>query len=123
MLIASQLDSSSNGYSIVNKNFLEYFNRDYVRCAVGTILNASSNTSYTVTHNLGTENVIVSAYEIKSPSPVAVTAAYSVPDSSTVVVSFDSFGGKSPNLRIVVMGALTHSTATVTVVPKAGEND
>ena len=123
MLIASQLDSSSNGYSIVNKNFLEYFNRDYVRCAVGTILNASANTSYTVTHNLGTENVIVSAYEVKSPSPVAVTAAYLVPDSSTVVVSFDSFGGKSPNLRIVVMGALTHSTATVTVVPKAGEND
>lgn len=123
MLIASQLDSSSNGYSIVNKKFLEYFNRAYVCCAVGTILNASPNKSYTVTHNLGTENVIVSAYEINSPSPVAVTAAYSVPDSSTVVVSFDSFGGKSPNLRIVVMGALTHSTATVTVVPKAGEND
>lgn len=122
MLIASKLDSSSNGYSIVNKNYLEYLQRDYVRCAVGTIVKALPNTSYAVTHNLGTENVIVSAYEVKSPFPVAVTAAYAVQDGSTVVVSFDSFGGKSPDLRIVVMGAITHSDATVTTVPNPVEN-
>lgn len=115
MLITSTLDSSSNGYSIVNKNYLESFSRDNVRCAVADISNVSAQSSYLITHNLGTQNVVLNAYDTTA-TPVSVGVAYSVPDASTVVVSFDSLGGKKPTVRVIIMGALTNSTAQVSLL-------
>lgn len=114
-LIASNLTPNSNGYSIVYKSYLEAFSRDYVRCAVADINNVTAQTSYRITHNLGTSDVVLSAYDT-AKTPVSIDVSYSVPDASTVVVSFDSLGGKQPTVRVVIMGALTHSTATVTQV-------
>ena len=115
MLITSTLNASSNGYSIVNKNYLESISRDNVRCAVADIQDASARHSYRIDHNLGTQNVVLNAYDVTS-TPVSVGISYSVPDASTVVVSFDSLGGKKPTVRIVIMGALTNSTAQVTLL-------
>ena len=114
-LITSNLTSSSNGYSIVNKNYLDNLSRDYVRCAVADIANPSAQTSYSITHNLGTQNIVLNAYDVTS-TPQSVELAYSVPDASTVIVSFNSLGSGKPAVRIVIMGALTHSTATVATV-------
>ena len=115
MLITTTLNSSSNGYSIVNKNYLETASRDNVRCAVADISNVSAQSSYMITHNLGTQNVVLNAYDTTT-TPVSVGISYSVPDASTVVVSFDSLGGKKPTVRVVIMGALTNSTAQVSLV-------
>ena len=114
-LITSTLTSNSNGYSIVNKNYLESFTRDYVRCAVADIVNPIEQTDYSISHNLGTQDIVLNAYDVSS-TPHSVDIAYSVPDSSTVIVSFDSLGGSKSLIHIVIMGALTHSTATVTVI-------
>ena len=113
MQILSSLNSNSDGYSIVNKNYLELVGRDYVKCAVANITSVTAQANYTITHNLGTSNIVLSAYDT-SKQPTSVDVTYSVPDASTVVLSFDSLGGKTPNVRVVIMGALTHSVATVT---------
>lgn len=113
MQILSSLNSNSDGYSIVNKNYLELVGRDYVKCAVANITGVTAQANYTITHNLGTSNIVLSAYDT-SKQPISVDVTYSVPDASTVVLSFDSLGGKNPNVRVVIMGALTHSVATVT---------
>lgn len=115
MLITSTLNSSSNGYSIVNKNYLEAVSRDNVRCAVADIPDVSAQSSYRITHNLGTQNVVLNAYDTTN-IPISVGISYSVPDASTVVVSFDSLGEKKPTVHVVIMGALTNSTAQVSLV-------
>lgn len=115
MLITSTLNSSSNGYSIVNKNYLETVSRDNVRCAVADIPDVSAQSSYRITHNLGTQNVVLNAYDTTN-TPISVGISYSVPDASTVVVSFDSLEEKKPTVHVVIMGALTNSTAQVSLV-------
>ena len=71
MLITSTLNSSSNGYSIVNKNYLETVSRDNVRCAVADIPDVSAQSSYRITHNLGTQNVVLNAYDTTN-TPISV---------------------------------------------------
>lgn len=115
MLITSALNSSSNGYSIVNKNYLEMATRDNVRCAVANISDVSALSVYRIVHNLGTQNVVLNAYDTTA-TPTSIEVSYSVPDTSTVIVSFDSLGGNTPTIRIVIMGALTNSTAQVTLL-------
>lgn len=119
MLIASTLNNNSNGYSIVNKEFLASYiadySRDFTKCAVADIANVSAQSNYRVVHNLGTQNIVLNAYEISS-TPVSVEVSYSVPDASTVVVSFDSLGEIKPTVRIVIIGALTNSTARVSLI-------
>ncbi len=114
-LITSTLTPNSNGYSIVNKNYLDSITRDYVRCAVADIVNPLAQTNYSINHNLGTQNIVLNAYDVTSSVPQSVDIAYSVPDVSTVNISFNSLGGSKSVIHIVIMGALTHSTATVTV--------
>lgn len=119
MLIASTLNNNSNGYSIVNKEFLTSYIADYTsnytKCAVADISNVSAQSSYRIVHNLGTQNIVLNAYETTS-TPVSVGISYSVPDVSTVVVSFDSLGGQKPTVRIVIIGALTNSVAQVSLL-------
>ena len=106
-LIVSKLDSSSNGYSIVNKNYLEAYGRGYVKCATCDISSPSANSSYRITHNLGTRNIVLNAYGI-SGEQVAVEIEHSVPNENTVIVTFSKFDTSSiGTIRIVVMGALT----------------
>lgn len=119
MLIASTLNNNSNRYSIVNKDFLTSYiadyTSDYTKCAVADIADVSAQSSYRIVHNLGTQNIVLNAYETTS-TPVSVEASYSVPDASTVVVSFDSLGGQKPAIRVVIIGALTNSTAQVSLI-------
>lgn len=116
MQLVGDLRQKSNDYSIVNKKYLEYFNRDYVRCAVADIAQAADDTSYRIDHNLGTSNIVLGAYSTTNSFASSVDIGYNVLDASSVVVHFDSLGSAKPAVRIVIMGAMTYSTATVTQI-------
>lgn len=117
MLIASTLNNNSSGYSIVNKEFLAsylaWYNRDYLRCAVADIMNPESETAYILTHNLGTDNVIVNAYELSNNVPESIEISYSVPDASTIRVAFNKISKNT--IRVIVTGAINCGDASVAV--------
>lgn len=116
MLIASTLNNESNGYSLVNKNFLNLFGQSCVKCAVADISSPSKNSSYRVTHNLGTRNVVVSIYDV-STSYASVEAGYTVPDENNVIINLDNFdNSKVSTIKVVVMGAITYTTATASKI-------
>lgn len=111
MLIATNIDSSSNEYSVVNKKYVDGIANRFMKCAVAEIPNPQGNTSYAIIHNLDSENVIVDAYNIRGEHPIPVEIAYMVNDENSITVTLDSIGNTSPYLRIIVIGAIASSTA------------
>lgn len=60
-------------------------------------------TSYTITHDLGTADVIVQVYDLEaSPNPVLVDATVEIVDEDTVLVAFDS-PPSTDQYRVVVV--------------------
>lgn len=116
MLIASTINSQSNKYSLINKEALDY----YTQVAVADIEHPSINTSYIITHNLGTQNIVLNAYDV-STALTSVEISYTVPDNSTAIVSFGNFDSSVNTVRIVVTGAVNYTQATVTPVSNNNE--
>ena len=115
MLIASTLNNGSNEYSLVNKQYLDLFGQNCVKCAAVDISHPSANTNYRINHNLGTQNVVLSAYDVSTALNVA-DIAYSVPNNNNVIISLNHIPSSLNTMRVIVMGALTVTTATATVV-------
>lgn len=120
MLITSALNNNSNGYSIVNKDFLTSYiadyNSGYTKCAVANINTPVSGTCYQITHSLGTQNIILNAYILEVDGFNTVEVSYAVPDTSTVMVSVDNVPANTGTLRVVMVGALNTEDASVSVV-------
>lgn len=117
MLIASKLNSSSNDYSIVNKEFLTSYISDYTnsytKSAIAHIVNPKSGSEYLITHGLNTYDIILSAYTKSNMVSYSVDVAYRITGDSSIVISFNNIPSGTGVVDIVMVGAYNSDTATV----------
>ena len=67
-----------------------------------TVVGNGSSLTYTVTHNLGTENIIPSTWQTASPYELVVPT-YSIVDTNNITVTFASAPAVGA-YNVVVMG-------------------
>lgn len=112
MLIAGTITNNSNDYSIVNKEYVKNYT---VQCVV-TELNAISNASYIIIHNLNTPAIIIDVQE-RNSSPENVMVSYSIIDNNSIRITFSrvSVSTASIPVRIVIFGSAHYATGTYTL--------
>tara|TARA_R100001015_G_C4633986_1_gene199705 strand:- start:3874 stop:5832 length:1959 start_codon:yes stop_codon:yes gene_type:complete len=112
------ISTSASGQAVVisGANVMAQFSKVATITAAGAGgLNASTNKLATITHNLGTKDVVVRLYEIGTGENTNYTEIYAdVTATSTSVVTVQFSANLTANVRVVIMAAKSASAVTPT---------